>query len=274
MKEVVLTIKETLRLPVAANEISPDSFAGKSKKEIEELTIWEGNKRIYLRDIIEVEGDGETSEELGIRVIGDASKIRYIGHRMSSGSVTVEGDTGMYLGYKMKGGKIAVKGDAGHWTGSRMTDGFIEVEGNAGDLIGSPYRGSRMGMKDGLIIIHGDAGADIGLWMRGGTIRIKGNSGMFPGMHMSKGRILVEGDCEGRAGAQMIGGRVVVLGHIPSVLPSFSVEEKRKSVKVAKEKIPGPFYVFSGDNNENGNGKLYISIEKNPHLSWCEKYMI
>ena len=128
-------------------------------------------------------------------------------------------------------------------------------------------------MKGGTIIVHGNAGTEIGCWMRNGTIRIKGSSGIFPGMHMSNGTIYIEKDCSGRAGAQMTGGKVIVEGYLPTILPSFNVEEVRERVKVGEEKITGPFYVFTGDLNENGSGKLFVNRTKNPHLKWCEEYL-
>ncbi|MFQ5710468.1 MAG: formylmethanofuran dehydrogenase subunit C [Candidatus Geothermarchaeales archaeon] len=274
MKEVVLKVKEVLKTPIEAPEISPDLLAGKSNEEIRKIKVWEGNRRIELGGIFEVEGDAEAnSNELTVRIVGDASKVHKVGCGMKGGSIVVEGSIGMYLGYEMSGGNITVNGDAGSWVGSKMRDGVIEVRGSAGDLIGAPYRGSRRGMAGGLIVVHGDVGAEAGCWMRGGTIRVRGSSGMFPGLHMSKGTVLIEGDCEGRAGAEMIGGKVIVMGHTPSVLPSFSIEGKRGKTKAAGEKIAGPFYVFVGDNNEGGSGRLFVNIDKNPHLGWCEKYL-
>jgi len=274
MKEIVLTVKKTLNVPVECSEISPSSLAGKTLDQIRAMEVWEGNRRNSLEDIFNIkEEDGITSEDHALRIVGDASIIRKIGYRMTGGSITIEGNAGMYLGEEMSGGSITVSGNAGAWLGSKMKGGTIEVKGNAGDFIGSSYRGSRKGMKGGTIIVHGNAGTEIGCWMRNGTIRIKGSSGIFPGMHMSNGTIYIEKDCSGRAGAQITGGKVIIGGYVPSILPSFNVEEVRERVKVGEEKITGPFYVFTGDLNEEGNGKLFINMAKNPHLKWCEEYL-
>ena len=274
MREIILTVKKTLNVPVECSEITPNSFAGKSLEQIRGMEIWEGNRRDRLEDIFEVkEEGGAASDELTVRIVGDASRIRKIGYSMTEGSITIEGNAGMYLGEEMSVGSITVSGDVGAWLGSRMKGGTIEVKGNAGDFIGSSYRGSTKGMKGGTIIVHGNAGTEVGCWMRNGTIRIKGSSGMFPGMHMSNGTIYIEKDCAGRAGAQMTGGRVIVGGYVPAILPSFNIEEVRERVKVGEEKISGPFYVFTGDLNENGNGKLFINVAKNPHLKWCGEYL-
>jgi len=274
VRQIILRVKKTLNVPVECLEISPNSFAEKSLDQIRAMEICEGNRRNRLEDIFQVkEESGNPSDELTVRIVGDASRIRKIGYRMTEGSMAIEGNAGMYLGEEMSAGSITVSGNVGAWLGSKMKGGAIEVKGNAGDFVGSSYRGSTKGMKGGNIIVHGDAGTEVGCWMRNGTIRIKGSSGMFPGMHMSNGTIYIEKDCAGRAGAQMTGGKVIVGGYVPAILPSFNIEEVREKVKVGEEKIPGPFYVFTGDPNENGNGKLFINVAKNPHLKWCEEYL-
>jgi formylmethanofuran dehydrogenase subunit C len=274
VREIILTVKRTLSVPVECSEISPNSFAGKSLDQIRTMEIWEGNRRNRLEDIFQVkEEGGAASDELTVVIVGDASRIRKIGYRMTEGSIAIEGNAGMYLGEEMSAGSITVSGNAGAWLGSKMKGGAIEVKGNAGDFVGSSYRGSTKGMKGGTIIVHGNAGTEVGCWMRNGTIRIKGSSGMFPGMHMSNGTIYIEKHCAGRAGAQMTGGRVIIGGYVPAILPSFNIEEVRERVKLGEEKIPGPFYVFTGDLNENGNGKLFINVAENPHLKSCEEYL-
>jgi len=273
LREIILTIKRELCLPVEAGEISPDKLAGKTVKEIESTKIWEGNKQLALDDIFKVSEKPNGTDEPTIRVIGNASKIRKIGYRTSSGSVIVEGNAGMYVGEEMSGGSILVTGDAGSWLGTKMKGGRIEVKGKAGDYAGAGYRGTTLGMKGGTIIIHDDAGNEVGCWMTNGTIRIKGNTGLFPGIHMSNGTVLVEGSCEGRAGAQMRGGKVIISGYIPAILPSFAFEEIQEKAKCGEEKIAGPFYAFSGDMNENGKGKLSVRVTANPQLKWYEKYL-
>jgi len=274
LKEITLTLKRELHLPVEAGEISPDKFREKSIGEIEGIKIWEGNRQVALADIFKVsENSGGSGDEVTIRVVGNAAKVRKIGYRTSSGSIIVDGNAGMYVGEEMSGGSILVTGDTGSWLGTKMKGGQIEVKGNAGDYVGAGYRGTTLGMKGGTILVHGNAGQEVGCWMTDGTIRIKGNTGLMPGIHMHKGTIWIEGDCEGRAGGQMRGGKVIICGKTPTVLPSFAFEEIREKVKIGEEKIQGPFYVFSGDMNENGKGKLSVNAPNNPQLKWCEKYV-
>ncbi len=261
-------------MPIEAECISPDVFAEKSAKEIAKLQVWEGNRKRALGDLFKIKHEADSSSgKFTIRICGDVSKVRKIGAKMSMGNIVVEGDAGMHLGEEMNGGVIAVNGNADSWTGSMMEKGNIEVKGNAGDYIGSSYRGSTRGMRGGKIIIHGDAGYEVGCFMRKGLIKVHGKTGQFTGIHMRKGTIFVEGNSEGRAGAQMINGKIVVCGHIPSILPTFTIESIKPKVKVNGEKVIGPFYMFVGDLADGGEGKLYVSQKQNPHLSFYEKYL-
>ena len=274
MSELTLTLKKELIVPIDASIISPTNLAGKTVGEIENLELWRGNRKVKLNEVFHVEGKSEDEEEnLIVRLIGDFSKARGLGFKMKKGTLIIDGNTGLRLGEKMKGGLIKVNGNAGSWLGSEMSGGTIEVEGGAGDFVGAGYRGGKEGMRGGKIVIKGKCGAEAGAWMSNGVIKIYGDSGIFPGMHMKGGTIFIKGNCEGRAGAEMKDGKIVILGHLPSVLPSFDIEEIRASVKVEEEKISGPFYLFTGDINEEGIGKLYVSVDSNSQLKFWEKFL-
>ena len=128
-------------------------------------------------------------------------------------------------------------------------------------------------MRGGTITIHGDCGTEAGAWMQNGMIRIEGNCDLYAGIHMKNGTVLVGRDCQGRAGAQMTGGKVIVLGNAGGALPSFQFEEIRERAKAGDERVPGPFYVFSGDVNEGGKGQLFARVSNNPDLKYNEKYL-
>jgi formylmethanofuran dehydrogenase subunit C len=274
LKEAIFTLRKPLQIPLDGSIISPDTIAEKSLEELGKIKIWMGNTRVEFSKIFSISEGSEVGPKApSIRLEGDLSKVRRIGYRMTKGSILIEGNSGLYTGEEMSGGSIVINGDAGSWLGARMKGGSIEVKGNAGDYVGAAYRGSTKGMSGGIILIHGNAGFEVGCWMKGGIIRIKGSAGMFSGIHMAEGAILVEGNCEGRAGAQMKGGRIVVNGFIPSILPSFTFDEIRETVKVGDERVRGPFYQFIGDLNENGNGRLSIAVQKNPHLKFYERYL-
>ena len=236
--------------------------------------VWEGNRRKPLGELFEIQGESESSSKnITLQISGDLRKVRMIGANMTNGKVLIKGDVGMHLGEKMQGGEIIVEGNVDSWAGCMMTGGKIEIKGSAGDYLGAPYRGSRNGMKGGAIIVHGDAGNETGCFMRGGIIKVHGSVRDFVGIHMSGGEILIMGDCKDRPGAGMLSGKIVICGYVSSVLPTFTIEDIRNSVKVDGERIKGPFYRFSGDIADRGQGRLYVSKERNPHLKFYEKYL-
>jgi formylmethanofuran dehydrogenase subunit C len=262
------------KVPVEAECISPDAFAGKTLEEIADLKLWEGNRQRNLGELFRVEGESSAKpEELSIQVLGDVQKVRRIGAGMTAGEIVIHRDAGIHLGEEMKGGKITVAGNADSWTGAMMKNGFIEVKGNAGDYVGAAYRGSVKGMRGGTIVIHGSAGNELGCFMRKGLVKVYGNVGQFAGMHMKDGTIFVGGNSEGRAGAEMTGGKIVVRGHVASVLPTFTIDSIKAKVKINGEEIAGPFYQFVGDLTEEGDGKLYVSQASNEHLKFYEQYL-
>jgi len=271
---ITLRLKRELKVPIGGECLSPNIFAGKSLEEIAQLQLWEGNRKRRINDVFEVEGNcGKTTDEVSIHLIGNLSKVHRIGVGMTDGEVRVQGDVGMHLGEEMKGGKIIVEGNADSWVGSAMKGGTIEVKKDAGDYIGGAYRGSTKGMQGGTIIIHGNAGTEVGCYMRKGLIKIYGDVDQFVGIRMRKGNIIVHGNAKERAGAFMIGGKIILCSSVASVLPTFTIDSIKSKAKAEEEKIEGPFYLFIGDLTENGNGKLYVSKNKNEHLKNCEEIL-
>jgi len=260
------------KLPITAECISPDIFEGKTPAEIEKLKLWEGNKQKTLDGLFKVE---EThAEDPAIVIHGDVSRVRRIGACMTKGGIVIEGNAGMHLGEEMKSGKINVHGSVAGWAGSMMKGGEIEIHGDAGDYLGSPYRGCSIGMRDGRITVYGNVGSEIGNNMKKGMIKVHGSAGQFVGLRMHDGTIYIQKTCQGRAGACMVGGKIVVGGLLESVMPTFSIDGVRAKVKVEEDEVvEGPLYVFVGDLAENGNGKLYVMKEKNPHLRHYERYL-
>jgi formylmethanofuran dehydrogenase subunit C len=264
------------RLPVIAQCISPDVFQAKTQKEIEELSVWEGNRQKRLGELFKLEeitSEGEPDKTV-MTIRGDVSKVRRIGQGMRNGEIVIQGDVGMHLGEEMRGGRIIVQGNSDRWAGSMMKNGEIEIHGNAGDYLGAPYRGSLEGMRGGKIIVHGNVGNEIGTYMRKGVIKIYGNAGQFAGFRMREGTIFVERDADSRTGASMTGGKIIIGGRIESVLPTFTIEGIKGKVKIEEgETVEGPFYLFLGDITEDGEGKLYVHRAKNSQLSRYEKLL-
>jgi len=269
---IILTPLRQFQFPVMAECINPEVFQGKTPDEIASLSVWEGNKQKKLGDLFKIEED--KAETPNIIINGDVDEVRRIGMDMKNGEIMVNGNAGMHLGEKMAGGKITVQGDAAGWAGSSMKKGLIEIMGNAGDYLASPYRGSSVGMHGGKIIVHGNVGSDVAVFMKGGTIKIHGNAGPFLGFRMRDGVVHIEKNAGNRIGACMTGGKIVVSGFLEEVLPTFTIDNVKPKVKVEEgDTASGPFYVFLGDLAENGNGKLFVSKVRNPHLSQYEKFL-
>jgi len=270
---IQITPKYEFKVPVYAKCISPDVFDGKGLEEISKLRVLEGNRNRTLGDLFDIKLKDKDDAETIIHLLGSFIKVREIGANMTRGKIIIDGDVGMHLGEGMSGGEIIVNGYADSWAGGAMKGGRIEIKGSAGDYIGAPYRGSKEGMRGGTIIVHGDAGREVGCLMMGGLIRIYGSVKHFVGIDMLDGTIVVHGDSAGKAGGGMRGGRIIICGYIPSILPTFTIEDIRPSVNIDGEKISGPFYRFIGDMADKGEGRLFISKNKNPHLSFYEKYL-
>jgi formylmethanofuran dehydrogenase subunit C len=274
LKELHLIKRVDVRLPVDGREISPDNFAGRRLEEIERLPLLVGNRERRIGDIFEVSGiPADDPSEQAIVITGETRSFRWIGRGMTGGLIRLEGDAGFNLGEEMAGGTINVLGSVEDWLGCSMRGGVIEVHGNAGNQVGASIRGRGKGMRGGTIVIHGDVGYEAGSWMEGGLIHVMGSAGQFAGVHMGGGEILIEKDSEGRLGANMREGKIVLLGRIPQVLPSFTFEEVRDRATAGGKAYKGRFYLFRGDLTEEGNGRLFISAEANPHLSFYEKYL-
>jgi len=264
------------KFPIIAECISPDLLQDKTREKIEKLKIWEGNKQKNLGELFKIEEVKTENQPDGavIAAYGDLSKVRRVGASMQSGAIIIDGDVGTHLGEEMRGGKVVVHGNVGGWAGAMMKGGTIEVHGDAGDYLGAPYRGCSEGMHGGKIIVHGNVGVEAGAHMSKGTIRVYGVAGQFVGFRMRGGTIYVQKDCEGRAGACMTDGKIIVGGFLESVLPTFTIDSVKAKVKIeGEETAEGLFYVFLGDLAENGDGKLYVSKEKNPHLSCYERFL-
>ena len=274
MNEIVFKLKQELTIPVEGRSLSPDIISGKTVEEVGKLECWTGNLKKQLEDVFLVSGSpGTIAEETRIKILGDTRRLKRVGWKMSAGEIEIEQDAGFYLGERMSGGRILVKGSADGWAGLRMQGGEIEILGNAGHYLGGAYWGTSNGMQGGTITVKGNAGSETGCWMSGGSITVGGNIGDFAGIHMQKGSITVYGDSGLRPGASMKSGKIVILGKVPSILPSFTIDGKRKSVKIGKEKVATPVYLFKGDSTEQGEGRLFVSVEQNPHLSKYEAFL-
>jgi len=238
----LITLKpyKTPELYLEGYNISPDVFAGKTSAEISELEMREGKTRVKLGDYFEVSGTpGKTPAETDIRITGDCSRVKYIGNKMTAGTITVEGSADMYVGGWMKGGKIHVTGNVHSFCGIAMEGGEILVDGNAENYVGCAYRGDWRGMRGGTIRIRGNAGNDIGTFMLGGTIIIEKNAFIHVSTHAEGGTVIIKGDVQGRVGGQMVKGDIYVLGGVQYMLPGF------KDVGTTEREVDGKTATFT-----------------------------
>jgi formylmethanofuran dehydrogenase subunit C len=267
MPEITLVLKEKSNIPIEADAIRPDLFSGKSQQEIEALTLYYGNRKRPLSEILEVRG--EKSDH--IRVVGDLSHVKKIGYGMKGGRVVIEGNVGMHLGAMMEGGEIIVEGNASDWVGAEMRGGLIRVKGNAGNLIGAAYRGSKRGMNRGTIIVEGNAGNEVGERMRRGLIVILGDARDFVGSYMIAGSIIVFGKIGERPGAGMKRGTIVTFQE-PCLLPTFCYDciyspaflriylraLRRYGLEIREDYATGSYRRYNGDISELGKGEILV----------------
>ncbi|WP_273149517.1 formylmethanofuran dehydrogenase subunit C, partial [Methylophaga thiooxydans] len=171
MSALTFTLKNPPAQRVDCAALTADKLVDKSVDEIAALTLVVGNQKVRVDELFDISG----TDIAKICFENSTDKLDHIGHGMSTGSITVNGDAGAYLGQFMTHGEIAVNGNTGIYTACEMKGGQIKVNGNAGDFVG----GARIGYKNG---------------MTGGTVIITGNSGERTGDHMRRGMILIEGN--------------------------------------------------------------------------------
>jgi len=268
---IVLTLRAMSDVPVEADSITPDRLAGRTRAEIEQLPVLEGNRPARLADFFTVAGEADD----GVRVEGDCSRVKHIGRGMREGRIEIEGDAGMHLGAEMRGGTIVVRGSVGDWAGAEMRGGRLHVTGDAGHLLGAAYRGSVRGMRGGTIVVEGTAGNEVGCAMRRGLIAVGGGVGDFAGVMMLAGTLFVFGPFGLRTGAGMKRGAIVAHGEAvepPKLLPTFRFDCEYaapwvplylRALRESGLRIPdlapdGLYRRFSGDFTELGKGEILV----------------
>ncbi|MEO2010346.1 MAG: formylmethanofuran dehydrogenase subunit C [Pirellulaceae bacterium] len=260
-------------VPVEVEDVTPDRLIGMTNDEIEQVDIFEGKRKTQLAEFFDVSGDLDDQQMVWQ---GDLGGVHWVGAKMVSGTMRVEGDVGRHLGSEMKGGAIHVTGNASDWVGGEMKGGQITVQGNAGHLVGAAYRGSARGMTGGTIEIYGSAGNEIGHTMRRGLIAIGTKVGDLVGFNMLAGSIFMFGDSGIRHGAGMRRGTLAFFsGELPSMLPTFRHACRFRSpainlitnqladngFAVAEAHRGAMFDLYHGDMIEGGRGEILVRSE-------------
>ena len=262
-------LRQTSPVPLEVEGITPDLLLGKSLPEIERLEIFQGNAQLPLAEFFRVQG---TADEHHVWS-GDLAGVHWLGTKLNSGRIDVQGNVGRHLGSEMSGGAIHVFGNAGDWVGAELSGGLINVRGSAGDLVGSAYRGSVLGMTQGTIVIGGSAGNEIGHSMRRGLLYVAGDCGDFCGLNLRAGTILIGGQAGIRPGAGMKRGLIALLGaQRPPLLPTFRRacryrpdifrllfrHLQRSEATIAEETLCALFDLYNGDLLEGGRGEILL----------------
>jgi len=218
MATVMLKPTKVPDLMLEGYSITPDAFAGKTHAQIAVLPAHEGKIHVTLGDFFAVSGEsGATAADIDIVIAGDCTRVKYIGSKMTAGSVTVNGNADMYVGGWMKGGKIHITGNVDSFCGIQMEGGELLVDGDAKNNVGCAYRGDWRGMKGSTFI--------------------------------------VKGDVEGRVGGQMIKGDMCVLSKIKFMLPGYqkqgTVEKEVDGIKATFDHYIGDL----GERTPKSKGK-------------------
>jgi len=266
-----LEYRSSSSVPLEVEGITPDRLRDKSLRDIEQLDVFHGNRKLPLAEFFTVTGDSADGRH---EWLGDLTGVHWVGAKMTDGEILIEGNAGRHLGSEMRGGWIEVAGNAGDWVGGEMHGGLIHVHGRAGHLVGAAYRGSARGMTGGTILIDGDVGNEVGHTMRRGMLAVGGNAGDLIGCNMLAGSVFVFGDCGIRHGAGMRRGTIGLYGeNPPPMLPTFRRACRYRPdflrlvfAQLARHRFPfsaaqreAPVDLYHGDMIEGGRGEIFIA---------------
>src|SRR6478735_7212662 len=121
-------LRQTSSVPLEVEGITPDLLRDKSLAEIEKLPIFQGNVKQPLAEFFRIQGSADDEQHLWS---GELSCVHWLGTKMKSGRIAVQGNIGRHLGSELKGGEIHVTGSAGDWVGAELHGGLINVRGSA-----------------------------------------------------------------------------------------------------------------------------------------------
>lgn len=221
MSALTLTLKPNLTQPIDCRLLTPNNLANLSIAEIENLSLLNIKNSPKIGDYFEV--SGSDANDIGFK--NSNCQLDYIGHKMTRGQITIEGDCGDFLGSQMRGGRIICHGNAKDRVGDQMRRGLILIDGNAGD-----YCGSRM--IAGTIGIYGSVGRYVGFAMKRGTILLT----KTPKLHAS-----IQ-DC----GTHTLPFLALLFNSFKTITTQFNII---KSQRVQR---------FAGDLACNGNGEILV----------------
>ena len=167
MSALNFTLKSKPIFKLDCGRLTPNGLAGLNIAQISNLSFTSAKNSSKVADYFEVSGH----DSQNIIFKNSNIKLDYIGYKMISGQITIEGDCGDFLGANMQGGSIVCTGNAGDRVGDLMRRGLILIDSNAGE-----YCGSRM--LAGTIGAYGSVGQYVGFGMKRGTILLKNKTNL------------------------------------------------------------------------------------------------
>ncbi|MEE8320281.1 MAG: formylmethanofuran dehydrogenase subunit C [Gammaproteobacteria bacterium] len=257
------------KFPLDVSPLTPDLLSTVEKKQIKLIKLASGKEKIKAGELFTITGNDYEN----IHIKGDCEKLYYIGQKMGSGTIIIDGNVGDFLGQEMQGGYIRVNGNARAWAGCSMSGGRIDIIGNTGDHVGAGIPGDPHGMSNGMIYVTGNAGDRVGDRMRRGIIIIGGNTGDYCGSRMNAGTIIVLDETGEYAGVAMKRGTIILAKRPRHIYATFEscgnlkmeflrllfkqLSEMDKAFSIFKNFGPEALR-FSGDHARNGKGEILI----------------
>lgn len=269
MSGLVFTLRGEPEQRLDLSPLTPERLKGLSLEEIATLELQTTKWRVTAGDIFQIQ-EGDPAD---VRFDGGSERFDRIGHEMTVGSITIDGDVGSQAGRLMAGGVLDIRGNSGPWAGSGMKAGHIKISGNAGDWLGGPLAGELAGMRGGLIHVEGSAGREAGHRLRRGTVFIEQNAGVYVGRSMIAGTLMVGGKAGALPGYSMRRG-TIVLGQLPEELsPTFTycgrfelvfaqllLSELRDAKIRASAILAKPLRRYAGDLAVEGKGEILLPV--------------
>jgi formylmethanofuran dehydrogenase subunit C len=156
MSALTFTLKDSIHHAINCKKLTPDELQGQSLEAILAISL---GSQLKVADLFNVQGDDATQ----LVFKNSNTQLHYIGYRMKTGSITIEGDAGDFTGAEMQGGVLICKGNTGERTGDTMRRGILLIEGNVGDYCAANMRAGTLG-------VLGNTGARLGYGMKRGTL--------------------------------------------------------------------------------------------------------
>ena len=262
MKTITLSMKTDVDIPLELDNILPELMYDKSVNQIEEMIVYQGNTQNALSEYFDVEVEVDDIDDGDCQlIINNPSKLKYVGSKMNSGRIVVNGDVDLHVGAQMSGGRILVNGNADSYAGREMTGGCLEVMGDVREFCGSSYVGEWRGMSGGNIIVHGSVGKHLADCMIGGYIHVMGDCDLLAAMHMSGGVIEIDSKVNKWLAGQMKKGTIIINGEVEDLLPNFRLKEVICNPLINDEYHFGSYKVFVGDVTSRGKGSIWVKDE-------------